>query len=663
MRALIFSKGDSMQLWKQTICVVIATAAIAAAQQDPPGRVGRLSYMAGSVSLQPAGVEDWVPANLDRPLITGDHLWVDQNSRAEVHIGSAAVRLDGNTAFEFLNLDDQTAQIRLAQGSIEVRVRYFDPNQVFEIDTPNLAFSIVSPGLYRIDANPDGQSTLATVRNGQGQGTGGGQVFPVNPGEQAQVMGDQQVSFNIVGAPAPDWFDNWSDGLDRREDMSASARYCSREMIGYADLDSAGTWRQSPDYGMVWYPQSMPAGWAPYHNGHWAWIDPWGWTWVDDAPWGFAPFHYGRWAYVGGAWGWIPGPMAVQPVYAPALVAFIGGPNFSLAIAGGAGVAWFPLGPHEVYVPAYQTSAGYVNRVNVSNTVVTNVTITNVYNNVNVTNVRYVNQSAPNAVVAVPREAFVGARPVAQAAVMVRPDVMARAQVVRTAAVAPTREAVLGHPTVVASTARPPAAVFARPVVAKTTPPPAPVPFAQKQQLLQQNPGRPLAAAQVQQIRAQSPAPARPAIRPAAQVNMVRQNPAQGSQNPSNFNRPGTPANQAQPSRPGQTPPPVNPTPAYRPPQNPPPANPTPAYRPPQNPPSANPTPAYRPPQNPPANVQPQPRVQEQPRGQQPPAQVRPVTPPPAQLTRPGTKPAPAPTKDTKTQKKNDKKEKEEREK
>jgi hypothetical protein len=28
-------------------------------------------------------------------------------------------------------------------------------------------------------------------------------------------------------------------------------------------------------------------------------MSPWGWTWVDNAPWGFAPFHYGRWVGAG----------------------------------------------------------------------------------------------------------------------------------------------------------------------------------------------------------------------------------------------------------------------------------------------------------------------------------------------------------------------------
>ena len=96
----------------------------------------------------------------------------------------------------------------------------------------------------------------------------------------------------------------------------------------------------------------MQPGWAPYRYGHWAWVNPWGWTWVDDAPWGYAPFHYGRWVFVGGAWGWVPGPVVGRkwrPVYSPALVAWAGGPSFGVSIGIGAGpaVGWFALGPRR----------------------------------------------------------------------------------------------------------------------------------------------------------------------------------------------------------------------------------------------------------------------------------------------------------------------------
>ena len=62
--------------------------------EDPPSRAARLSFLSGSVSFQPGGVEDWVPASLNRPLTTGDRLWTEAGSRAELNLGSAALRLN-----------------------------------------------------------------------------------------------------------------------------------------------------------------------------------------------------------------------------------------------------------------------------------------------------------------------------------------------------------------------------------------------------------------------------------------------------------------------------------------------------------------------------------------------------------------------------------------
>ena len=253
----------------------------------------------------------------------------------------------------------------------------------------------------------------------------------------------------------------------------------------------------------------MPAG-LPITTVIRAWVDPWGWTWVDDAPWGFAPVDYGRWAYVGGVWGWIPGWPLATPIYAPALVAWVGGAgfNFGVSFGGGAGVGWFPLGPRDVFIPSYQVSPAYVTRVNVTNTtVINNVQVTNVYNTYtrtgNVSNITYTNQRVPGAFVAVPQNALASARPVQQAVVKVPENQLANMKPASAAPqVAPQREAVLGHPaSAMGHAPAPPAAAVNVRVVAKTTPPPPPVPFAQKQALLTQNAGRPLSPQQQQQVR------------------------------------------------------------------------------------------------------------------------------------------------------------------
>jgi hypothetical protein len=270
--------------------------------------------------------------------------------------------------------------------------------------------------------------------------TGGGQTFPVQAGQQAIVNGSDQITYRLVSAPQADGWDQWNSSRDLREDQSISARYVSREMDGYEDLDQYGGWSNQPGYGQVWMPASVSAGWAPYHDGHWAWISPWGWTWVDDAPWGFAPYHYGRWASFGGRWGWIPGPYGVTPLYAPALVGWIGGgrggSGFSLSFSFGnaAAVGWFPLGPREPYFPSYNVSSGYFGRVNNTNTVINTTTINNYYrdsqnsNNTTFNNIRYANQNVQNAVTAVPQDRFANGHRVAETARAVPVEAMRTAR-------------------------------------------------------------------------------------------------------------------------------------------------------------------------------------------------------------------------------------------
>jgi hypothetical protein len=415
-------------------------------------------------------------------------LWADRDSRGEVHIGSTAIRLANETGISFLNLDDRTVQLQLAQGAIEVHVRHLDSGEPFEIDTPNLAFTITRAGEYHIQTSPDGDSTIIIVRDGAGEVSGGGQSWELDAGGRFKFRGTDELNYEASDAPGMDNFENWCQERDQRENRSRSSRYVSRDVEGSYDLDDHGDWRDDPEYGAVWYPRDVAVGWAPYHYGHWVWINPWGWTWVGDEPWGFAPYHYGRWAFVRGYWGWVPGPVAVRPVYAPHLVAFVGGGGLSVAIGiggGVAGVAWFPLGPRDVWVPAYRASPRYVQNVNVNNTRVVNVTqVTNVYNttivnkSVNVTNVNYTYANQPGAVTAVRREDFVAARSVSQTAVKVTPEQIQNARPVRgeeRQQLAPTRAsyvAATAKPT--PPIAQPPVAFNDRKVVAKINPPPPP---------------------------------------------------------------------------------------------------------------------------------------------------------------------------------------------
>jgi hypothetical protein len=436
-------------------------------ESDPPGRVARLSFLQGSVSLQPAGQQDWVGAELNRPLTTSDKLWSDaQGSRAELDIGGAVMRVGANTGFSFLNLDDNVAQVQVTAGTLIVHVRELLENQTYEIDTPNISIMLNSPGQYRIEVNDVGNRTVLRVSDGQAEATDGGQTFPVNNQQVVTFDGNDRIDAEAGMLGAPDGFDDWSFERDREYQQSASRQYVADDVAGAEDLDENGQWQNTPDYGPVWIPTTVSVGWAPYSFGHWAWVAPWGWTWVDNAPWGYAPFHYGRWARWHDSWCWVPGPRRVRAVYSPAMVAWVGGPS------GGAGVGWFPLGPREVYVPGYHVSEHYVRTINVTNTTIVNQTyITNVYQH-RVPNIEYANTRVPGAVTSVSRTVFTSAQPVNAHRMHLPPNEVARLSAsAAPPAIAPVRQSFLGGSEPVGFGRRPPQAVVTRAVVARTPPP------------------------------------------------------------------------------------------------------------------------------------------------------------------------------------------------
>jgi hypothetical protein len=428
---------------------------------DPPNRVARLSYMEGAVSFEPAGENDWSQATLNYPLTTGDRLWTDANARAELETGNVAIRMSQQTDLTATNLTDQLMQYGLAQGSVRVRVFDLRSGHAIEIDTPSAAITITQAGSYRIDAYPNQNMSLVTVNSGEVQVTGNDVNQLVAGGQSVELTGSNPVQLQWVEAPGPDSFDQWAAARDQRYQNAQARQYVSPEVPGYYDLDAYGSWATVPQYGPVWYPASVPVGWCPYRTGRWVWVEPWGWTWVGNEAWGFAPYHYGRWVQVGPRWGWIPGPVAIAPIYGPAFVAFVGGSTFSAGFGAGGVAAWFPLGPGEPYYPWYHHSPAYLQQINVTN--VRNINITNITNVTNINNVHYQYQNV--ATTAVSTNTFRNAQPVMRNIVRVSPEQLAHAQVIPHPQINPTPRAITAGTT----PTRPPVAVQ-RPAIVQHPP-------------------------------------------------------------------------------------------------------------------------------------------------------------------------------------------------
>ncbi|HSV44401.1 MAG TPA: DUF6600 domain-containing protein, partial [Ramlibacter sp.] len=358
MKRALSLAGVSSRLLSLVLITLAAGSALA--QPDPPGRVARLHHAQGTLAFALAGDAEWTEAAPNRPLLPGDRLWTDRGSRGELHLGSTALRLDGQTQLAITTLDDHAVQLNLGQGTVQAHVRELADGENFEIDTPNLALRALEEGDFRVDVDAVRGLTRVTVQSGTAMVYGeGGQSQPLGAGQQVQFRGRGLVTAAAQEAPPLDAFDRWAAERDRREEQSIAARHVPRALTGYLALDAGGDWSRDATHGSVWMPRLVSADWAPFRQGHWEWIMPWGWTWVDDAPWGFATSHYGRWTRIGTRWAWVPGRLPARPVYAPELVGFL-----KLGAGQRAGLAWFPLAPGEPWRPAYSASPVYLGKLN-----------------------------------------------------------------------------------------------------------------------------------------------------------------------------------------------------------------------------------------------------------------------------------------------------------
>jgi hypothetical protein len=404
------SSGDADWL---AICIAfvamltVAASSFARADDDLPGRVGRIADFAGQPFLSAQDrPDDWTPVGINYPVSSGDNLWVSHDGRAEVDYGGGQFRLAGDTNVNVARLDDHDLTLFVARGRLIIRVRVLDTDDVVRVDTPNTQIAVTRPGLYRIEVTADGSTTTFGVHEGEGfvaLATGAEQALP---GESVTVSGTEPLTADVRSGLGSDGFDAWSANRDRYYERARAAPYVSRQMVGFVDLDAYGSWEETPEYGPVWYPTAVATDWAPYDDGYWTNVGAWGLTWVDAAPWGFAPSHYGRWVHNRGRWGWCPGAYVGRPRWAPALVAWYGGAGWGITANGGAPVyGWVPLGWGDAYAPWWRAcSQACWNRYNRPFAV-------DPADRAN-PRVRYANNGVPGAMTTVPGSTLVGRKPV-----------------------------------------------------------------------------------------------------------------------------------------------------------------------------------------------------------------------------------------------------------
>jgi len=385
------------------------------AQTDPPARVGRLALVENGVDFRGDRSSPVEPASINWPITSGAQLDTERRGRAEVWVGSTAFRLAGNSSLEFAEVSDRQVVASLERGTLAVSV--LEPDQAGDIvlETPDGRIRLRAAGRYRVDVS-DTTSEL-TVQAGRAVVDGRAGRSVVDAGQRLDLADESGVpQFDRL---AGDGFDRWVADRENQTAPRSTNRYVSPQMTGYQDLSRYGDWRTEPSYGAIWYPRAVAADWAPYRYGRWVWVAPWGWTWIDQAPWGFAPFHYGRWLLLHGRWAWVPGRYVARPVYAPALVAWVGNPGWSVSFSFGTApaVGWFPLAPREVYVPTFRTTTVYVQQINSGHFR----DVHAVDRAIRTKTTAYAYRAQPQAVTVVPASRWRDARPIS-ATDLLRPD-------------------------------------------------------------------------------------------------------------------------------------------------------------------------------------------------------------------------------------------------
>ncbi|MBI3230189.1 MAG: hypothetical protein HYZ45_08465 [Burkholderiales bacterium] len=326
---------------------------------DPPGRAFRVAWLDGH--LQVRNLQEDTRGEIGRNWTVGAGyaLSTERFSKAELRVGSSIFRLDEESELEVWQLDDERVQLRLNYGTLNVQISNPALLNELSVETPQGQLQWQEVGRSRIQVWPRSNRSSLNVFSGKVSYSAAGSQMSVRAGHQIEIFGED---ISTASASFTD-FDRWGESRDIAQVVSTETlRYVSSEATGYEELDRQGTWQETTQYGTVWVPRARD--WAPYRQGHWEWVSPWGWTWVDSTPWAYVTSHYGRWTWLDNRWCWLPGQNVHRPVWAPAYVGWVSNGQTVYAPTPSGNVAWFPLGPREAWVPWYTTSPQYVQRIN-----------------------------------------------------------------------------------------------------------------------------------------------------------------------------------------------------------------------------------------------------------------------------------------------------------
>jgi hypothetical protein len=179
---------------------VAGSARPALAQEEPPARVGRVSFVEGQLGFHAAGETQWSAAAVNYPVATGGAFWTDPKSKAEIRIGGQTIDLSGDTEIDLTQLNQQVIQIALPQGRIALRLRQLAEGNSIEIDLPRGGVWLLQAGRYDIDAGAPDRPARVMVFEGSARFVGGALDQGIAAGEAAMIGGTDTLTATIERA-------------------------------------------------------------------------------------------------------------------------------------------------------------------------------------------------------------------------------------------------------------------------------------------------------------------------------------------------------------------------------------------------------------------------------------------------------------------------------
>ncbi len=318
---------------------------------------GYFRVVEGSPTVLQAGTDQRAAAEVNQPVLAGDHLWVPAHARAEILLADQNIlRVDGGSELILEHLaaspdrNDQATVVRLVAGNLQLIVTQDSlGDQLPRVETPNASIYPQYYGVYRITAD-DGWSQLV-VRRGTAEVRTDAGSSRVKADEEMVVddhASDPDRHAEVREAGAFDTLERWARQLD--DESSGVDQHYVDDNLRYAAAPLAryGSWIDV-NGSSYWRPQ-VAAGWRPYWQGRWVYT-PSGLTWLSSEPWGWVPYHYGSWDYLPTyGWVWQPGS-----VWSAAWVYWYWGENY---------VGWCPTGYYtRYYGPTFGIDVGFRNGV------------------------------------------------------------------------------------------------------------------------------------------------------------------------------------------------------------------------------------------------------------------------------------------------------------